>query len=121
MKKPNDVVVYVESMKRYIFGYEEYMEMLNESGIQDRNKFETLLIEIIEIMAMENYLERNNPELSFDQFDDSMKYAVTDYHLECLQEKGMIESYINEDNMEIFYQPTEKGRVQNLLNNINYN
>lgn len=121
MTKPIDVVIYVESMKQYIFGYEEYMEMLNEYGIQDRNKFETLLIEIIEVMAMENYLERNNPELSFDQFDDSMKYAVTDYHLECLQEKGMIESYVDEDNMEIFYRSTERGQVQALINNINYN
>jgi hypothetical protein len=30
MTKPIDVVIYVESMKQYIFGYEEYMEMLNE-------------------------------------------------------------------------------------------
>lgn len=121
MNKPVDVVIYVESMKQYIFGYEDYIQMLDEFGIQDRNKFESLLLDNIEAMSMENYLERDNPELSFDQFDDSMKFAVADYHLECLQENGMIESYIDEDNMEIFYRVTEKAQTQTLINNINYN
>ena len=120
MNLPVDVTIYVQSMKNQILSYEDYFEMLDDYGIQDRNKFESLLEDHLTAFSLDSFQTNGTPEIEYYQFDDCMGYAVVDYHLESLQEKGLIESVITDD-MQIGYRKTDAGHMAALLNNINLN
>lgn len=120
MNLPVDVTIYVQNMKNQILSYEDYFEMLADFGIQDRNKFESLLEEHLTAFSLDAFQANGYPEIEYHQFDDCMGHAVVDYHLESLQEKGLIESVITDD-MEIGYRATDAARMASLLNNISLN
>lgn len=120
MKLPVDVTIYAQNMKNHILAYENYFEMLADYGICDRNKFETLLEEHLTTFALNMYESTGCPDMTFDQFDDCMGYAVVDYHLDSLQEQGLIESVITED-CELGYRTTPAGHMATLINNISLN
>jgi glycyl-tRNA synthetase (class II) len=121
MKKiPVDVTIYVQDMKSYILDYSDYDEMLDQYGIENRNRFEELLEESLMHYALDAYQKSGSAELNLKDFDECLGYAVSDYHLEALQEKGLLEVGITED-FEIGYRATPAGHIASLLNNIHYN
>ena len=121
MSIPVDVLIYVNSFIKEVTHGEEYFELLADFGIQDKNKFESLLTENITAESLSNLNKFDNMILTYDQFLDCMQYAVADYHIEILQANGLVESFIDQDSCELMYKLTDQGMTQKLLNNISYN
>jgi hypothetical protein len=118
MKIPIDVTTYHQSLVEDLTSGEDYYKLLYNFDIIDRNKFESIFADITLATALENYSNHGYPHLTYDQFEADMQLAVTDYHLESLQEKGLIESFIDPEDMELKYKTTNKGLVKSLTNNI---
>ena len=118
MNIPVDIKIYVSSLVNDITNGDDYFEFLYEFDVQDSNKFKTLFADNVTSMALDNFEKFGEPQLNYEQFHECMEYAVADYHLECLQEKGMIESYVDESTMELLYKATDKALMQTLLHNI---
>ena len=74
-------------------------------------------------MLISNYDITGNPELSFDQFEESVSEAITDYHIEVMEEAGLIEPILqlNDNELTILYQQTDKAHMHSLINKITLN
>lgn len=120
MNIPIVVSIYVQEMKSHILDYNDYNVMLADYGIENRNRFEELLEESLIHFALDAYENKGSAELDLKDFDQCLGYAVSDYHIEALQEKGLLEAGITDD-FEIGYRATKAGQLAVLLNDINYN
>ena len=118
MKIPVDVEIYYQALVSDITNGEAYFELLYNFDIQDQNKFESLLSDNILALAIENYSVHGTPELTYEQFEECMKCSASEYHLECLRDKGLVESFIDTEDMEVKYRATDKGLIKSLTNNI---
>ena len=118
MKIPVDVTIYHQSLVADITSGPDYFELLYNFDIQDQNKFESLLSDNILALPIENYSMHGTPELTYEQFEECMQYATADYHLESLQDNGLIESFIDPEDMELKYKATDKGLIRSLTNDI---
>ena len=118
MKIPVDVTCYHQTLVADVTSGQDYFELLYNFDIMDRNKFESILSDLMLATALDNYANYGYPHLTYEQFECDMQLAVTDYHLESLQEKGLVESFIDPEDMELKYKATDKGLAKSLTNDI---
>jgi hypothetical protein len=83
--------------------------MLEDDGIEDFEMFNTLLLDVIEICAFNNFIEHQDPILNEDQFFDCIQISIAQYHIDILQADGLLETIYDSTNMVNKYRLTNKG------------
>ena len=72
------------------------------------------LIDILELtcksISIDNYMEHGNPVLSCEQLDTCIHLACTEFHLNELVSKGLVESKLDLDTGQFVYRATDLGR-----------
>lgn len=123
MKTPIDVIIYMENIKSFYQDNEDLKELLEYCNIDNHERFKKSLIEIMTLTSINNYEVTGNPELSFDQFEESVSEAITDYHIEVMEAAGLIEPILqlNDNELTILYQQTDKAHMHSLINKITLN
>jgi hypothetical protein len=89
---------------------EGLLELAEEQQITDFDYFFNLFIDQAELCALDNFNETQEPELYEDQFDSSIKMAITEYTLNQLYEKGLVEPVLMDSSMDLGYQLTTSGK-----------
>lgn len=117
MNYPVDVTIYLEKMSGSLIDSEMQESLAVNEGIEDFNKFNELLLSEVEFCALDNYNQVEDPRLDMEQFIDCLRIAVTQYHIDGLQDSGLLESVFDAEDGVVKYRLTEKGKTTAL----NYN
>ena len=115
-----DVEIYLYSFKEILTTMYSEKEFLEEYGIEDSDKMIELALDEVRLFATDNFNQNGDPTLTEIQYLKALNAAITSYHLESLQDKGLIESVFDETDSEIKYRLTEFGtEIGSQINNSN--
>jgi hypothetical protein len=116
MNYPVDVTIYLEKMSDSLIDSEMKESLSENEGIEDFAKFNEFLLEEVESCALDNYNHVQDPRLDMEQFMDCIRIAVAQYHIDGLQDSGLLESIFDNEDGVIKYQLTPKGKSIAALN-----
>ena len=117
MNYPVDVTIYLEKMSDSLIDSEMKESLVLNEGIEDFARFNDILLEEVEFYALDNYNHVQDPRLDMEQFIECLRIAVTQYHIEGLQDSGLVEPIFDNEEGVVNYQLTTKGKTTAL----NYN
>ena len=109
MKYPVDVSIYLDQFKNSLINEVALQQTLEDDGIEDFEIFNKLLFEEIEMCALDNFIESEDPTLNSEQFFDCLRISIAQYHIDLLQEEGLLESIYDESEEVIKYRLSNKG------------
>lgn len=87
--------------------FEDYQ---NQLGIENVEKFQSLIEEELEFICAENVIEKGYATLNEDQYEAMIGRCLASYFLDELMAKGLIQKEYNEELNENVFTLTEKGK-----------
>jgi hypothetical protein len=120
MKYPVDVSIYLDQFKNSLIDDVALQQTLEDDGIEDFEFFNKLLFEEIEMCALDNFNECEDPTLNEEQFWDCIRISIAQYHIDLLQEQGLLESIYDDADGIIKYRLSNKGLATTQAN-LNHN
>lgn len=105
-----DGIIYFERMKETVREILDDEVFLSSMEIKNISKFYDLLLHEIEYYIQDNIIEHNDPILLDTQMEKCFTNAITLYHLSNLEQRGLIESMFDIDDMETKYRLTTLGK-----------
>ena len=107
---PQQIIDYSDDISNYFISWAETENL-------DPRKFCQILSYEISKRVFPKWIE-DSSEFLLDESEvlDALQFAYTEYHLQSLQDQGLIDCMDNEDGETIWF-PTEKGRQINISDN----
>jgi hypothetical protein len=103
---------YITFLKEFL--YKNIDDVMSCRSIEPSESARAELIDILELtcksISIDNYMEHGDPVLSINQLDTCIHLACTEFHLNELVSKGLVESKLDLDTGQFVYQITESGR-----------
>jgi len=103
---------YITFLKEFL--YKNIDDIMSCCSIEPSESARAELIDILELtcksISIDNYMEHGDPVLNIDQLDTCIHHACTEFHLNELVSKGLVESKLDLDTGQFVYRITESGR-----------
>lgn len=101
-----DIEIYKNNLMEEI----PFDELAEEYDCKDIDCLKNLFLNEIEVMVESNFIEREDPTLTLEQFEEAMSFSITQYHLDLLVKEGLLEANFDLEQGENVYKLTEKGK-----------
>lgn len=103
MNRLEIVNMYLKDTMNFLEENGFFEDISNENEVDNIEKFKELFVHELEIKILNAYDERNLPDLTEDEFLDTTKLSIVEYHLESLKDKGLIQSELDLESGEMVY------------------
>lgn len=104
-----DVILYRQNFLNALSNDGILEDYKNELGIDNLNKFSSLIEEELEFVCAENVIEKGYPTLDEEQFSEMMGRCIASYYLDELVNKGLLQKDYDVEVNDNVFRLTEKG------------
>ena len=110
MENPIDVTIYMQKLENSDLINDLMNEVSEKEEIRERVKLKEIFLAKVEMKALENFIEFEEPVLNEEQFNASLVEAIVEVTLDELMAMGIIMSDFDAEKGENVYDLTPKGK-----------